>query len=150
MSSSLNNPSKAFYPSTQVLLGTEFNTSTQGTWTKSTAAASLYNCLLSNSTNAVNDQCDIPYKGVNTGTYTLLIRYSSGSTCAKCHILIDTVDVGNVDTYAASGLNNQVGSIASVAIVSGTHTISIKASDRHASSTGYTLQIDSITLIRTA
>jgi hypothetical protein len=70
---------------------------------------------------------------------------------AKIHLIIGGVDVGNLDGYNGSAIYNTVQTITGITIsTSGLVTVSLKASDKNASSSGYSIMVATMALFRTA
>lgn len=115
----------------------------QGTWVFLDYLMSL------NTSNAANDQLD--YKGCfSGGTYTATLWSDKDTNRAKAHLLVDGVDKGSFDMYAAAPTANQRTQITGIAIGGGVRTISLKLTDRNASSSGFYMEFVRLSLQRTA
>ncbi|HLA37013.1 MAG TPA: hypothetical protein VJZ02_00935, partial [Candidatus Brocadiales bacterium] len=127
-----------------------YNAIVQGTWAfnvdvNQATANSFYN-----STAANLDQLD--YKiYLAPGTYSLSLLGLKSSNRGIIDILLDSISVGTMDTYAASTVQNNVASLAGITVsTGGLKTLSVKVNGKNASSTGYYMDISSISLWRTA
>lgn len=84
------------------------------------------------------------------GTYRLDLVSAKWSDMGKYHCLVDSVDLGNVDAYAAGLTYNNVLSIAGMALTGlSKHTMQIKMVDKNASSSNYYPRLTIARLIRT-
>jgi len=126
-------------------------TSVQGTWTWYLVGATCFNSgFYTNSTTAQNDEFKVKLYLI-AGTYSVHIICRTHPAYGKAHIIIDTVDVGNVDCYSAGSVEDAVLSV--TGIVLGTTQLSdfgLKISDKNGASSDYTLGINSIFIERTA
>jgi len=123
----------------------------QGTWSWDYYASHwCANRFYNNAAAAVNDQIDF-YVYLAAGTYSFIFFCKNDTAAGKVHILIDTIDKGNVDLYAGSQLENQVETLADVVVgTAGVKTISLKVSDKNASSSNYECDLNGFAIVRTA
>lgn len=120
------------------------------TWTRSQSSGNLSGGIAGQANLADADDGDYMewFVTVEAGTYTLtFLYYRDGARCSSTWS-IDGVDIGTVDLYG-TGAFNVVGSIASITIGAGNHTVRARANGKNASSTDYALGVQSITLTRT-
>jgi len=121
----------------------------QGTWNYVMDANAFGNLNFVCASATQNDEVNWKI-AFNAGTYTFRMAFRSLSGGGKAHILVDGVDIGSIDTYSASSTYNNLGAITGATITTGVKTLSIKISDKHASSSGYGLQFATLMIERTA
>lgn len=121
----------------------------QGTWTYVMDANAFGNLNFVCSTSNQNDEVDWKI-AFNAGTYTFRMAFRSLAGGGKAHILVDGVDVGSIDTYAAVSTYNNLGAITGATITTGVKTLSIKISDKNILSSSYGLQFATLMIERTA
>jgi hypothetical protein len=123
---------------------------TAGTWVIYISTAQALNFLFENSSAAQNDQVD--YKAyLAAGTYTLVVLHEKYNNRGIISILINGTSIGTIDCYAVSQAFNVRSTITGISVTtSGLKTISVKVSDKNASSTGYGVFFTSLAFFRTA
>lgn len=150
MGSSMTSYSAIAYPNSQEILAITADTVIAGTWLKGFDALNITASLLNNNPAAQSDEIEWTYIAIETGTYTFTIIAQKSSNAAIMHLIIDGVDVGEVDAYAAILSRNNFLTIPSISLSSGTHTIGIRASTKNVLSSDYSVAINSIYLTRTS
>lgn len=87
---------------------------------------------------------------VAAGTYTLTLVYPKTTTRGKLQMSVDGVDVGTLlDAYNGSTTYNNVHTATGIALTEGPHTVRITVNGKNASSTGYRIGAQWLSLERT-
>lgn len=96
--------------------------------------------------NAVNDFIQYPLTNVPAGTWTIKVRYKRNTTRGICQLSIDGVNFGAVvDEYGTGAyVETTVGT--NKTLTAGTHNFRFTITGKNASSSGYDLTVDRITL----
>lgn len=133
-----------------LLLGANYNAAAAGTWTAEQSTLQITDQRTYNTTHALNDE--INFKAfLAAGTYSLLLWGQKTTIGGIAQVLIDGVAVATFDEYASPDVQNfrfeQTGIIIAS---SGIKTISVKLTDKNASSSDYYFFISLICLYRTA
>lgn len=109
----------------------------------------IFNARFQTPTPAINDEFswDVLLK---KGTWSIEFLYTKFNSGGIIHVEIDDVEVGTLDTYAASPSSNNLSSITGVSVDgSGIHNFKVVTASKNASSGGYSVIICGIRLIRT-
>ena len=114
-----------------------------GTWVAASDTNQMYQLLLYNSSNAVNNE--ISFKLYHkAGSYTLEFLCITDVNYGITTISIDGVSQGTVDLYSAAIAYNVLKTLAVTFLTSGLHTINFKVTSKNASATGYYLGLTRI------
>lgn len=94
---------------------------------------------------------EISYKVyLKAGTYTCWVLTGDDTDKGIISIYIDTVDKGDIDCYGSSDLNVSK-SLASISVgTDGIHTVNFKCESKHASSSGYVMDLMAFWFDKTA
>lgn len=123
---------------------------TQGTWVLNISTLQVLNFWYYNSSNAQNDQMDFKAY-LAAGTYSFILMGLTNNNVAIVTLLFDGVSQGVMDFYSAAiAYNTQKAINLIVVTAAGLKTISVKGATRNASSTGWYMNLTSISLFRTA
>jgi len=118
----------------------------QGTWVKILKnGEEIYN-----SSNATADEIDFLVY-LATGTYTIRTWAKRDTMNGIMDIELDGVVISSKDWYAAAGAYDIVQDDTGISVTeSKLHTLGLVVNGKHASSTGYLIRVQKITLQRTA
>jgi hypothetical protein len=101
--------------------------------------------------DAQNDHVSIGAFNVPTaGTYTIYITATQNTNCGIAHVYVNGVDVAQIDTYNAVSSESVVFTDSLGTLSAGIKNVSLKVATKNAASTGYRLQFESVTIIKTA
>jgi len=122
----------------------------QGTWIIGVDSIVQWNAVWRNSSLADGD--NISYKVYLTaGTYTFYSLFKTYSGAAIMDIDIDGVEVASFDGYSAGIVANVLFSQPNIVVAeSGVKTVRLRVDGRHASSTGWSLNLINFQFARTA
>lgn len=126
----------------------------QGTWIFDSNATATSGTMLQspggfmNSSASQNDSYSWGPLVFPPGDYDLILIHRKSNNFGKIHLLIDGVDQGNIDTYAASSSFNEVGTISFSLSSATTGTLQLKVSDKNASSSAYVMYLQGVVLFR--
>jgi fibronectin type 3 domain-containing protein len=96
--------------------------------------------------NAVGDYITFNVSVPTTATYAISVRYAKLAYGGKCQLAVDGANQGTLsDLYAASTTLASF-SLGSKSLTAGTHTFKFTSTSKNASSSGYYIGIDTITL----
>jgi len=85
------------------------------------------------------------------GTWTCEIMFTRATNGGIITVSLDASTVGTIDTYNASGADNQLGNITGIAVAAtGKTRLLLKMATKHASSSGYLGRINHVQFRRTA
>lgn len=127
-----------------------YDSITSGEFVHAPDANYYCNAKFYNSSNNDGDQVDYEiYLGA--GTYTFKLLHAKNTNFGIIKLLVDDVEKGSIDSYAASAELNVISTITGVEIASsGVKTVSLKIDGKNGSSTGYYLNISAIYIYKTA
>jgi hypothetical protein len=84
-----------------------------------------------------------------TGTYTAYLKYTKDPNAAKCHFMLNNVDKGNIDMYAAGADNNAISSVSLGSLTKGLYVLVLKGASKNAGSGGYWQIYHSLYIVKT-
>jgi hypothetical protein len=118
--------------------------------TNDTDAAASGGVRVTLNATAVGSWMQFTLPNVPAGTYSIQLAYKTNANRGKATFLVDGVTVGGtLDQYASSG-TYPTATIGTVTLgTTGNHTFRMTVSGKNASSSGYTLSADKITLTPT-
>jgi hypothetical protein len=151
MPSSLTTPTAIVYPKALTINCANYDTVVSGSWTRNAPAATYMSSRADSASATINDQITWKNQALASGTYT--VRFMSGlnyNAAAKAHILLGSTDIATMDMYNAGSVNNVLTDVTGVVIVGGIYDISLKLTDKNASSSGYNCVACYIQFIKTA
>lgn len=106
--------------------------------------------LTNTAASAVNDEIAIGSFYVPEATgYTLHLLHIANTVYGKAHFLINGVDEAEIDLYAGSQTLNNISSVSLGTLTVGQKIISIKISDKNASSSGYDADLYAVVIVKT-
>lgn len=124
------------------------NSSATGTWVIALATSFVLGSAIYNSSHANNDQIDY-LASFSGGTYSIRIVYRRDTNRPILDFLLDGTSKATQDSYGATS-DALIWNITGIAITAGSHTISIKVSNKNGSSSDYYASFSSIGIWRTA
>lgn len=129
-----------------------YNAVIAGTWgiVHQGAGSQYFDWTVRNSSTTNLDQAD--YKVyLAPGTYTFQLVCMKNTDRGIIDLLIDGGSAGTMDTYAASLTYNVKAAVAGIVVsTGGLKTLSLKVNGKHASSTGYLIDVSCMAIWRTA
>ena len=131
------------------ILPINYQSITSGTWTQVVRANDPMNCYFRN-TPANTD--DIKYKiYLDAGTYTLRIVGVQANNYGILTVKLDTTPIATFDWYAAGTAYNHAQTQTAITVaIAGLKDLELSTPTKHASSSGYLININQIGLWRTA
>ncbi len=120
----------------------------KGNWQFVGVAGQFGSWVYFNSTPAQNNSLTYQF-GVSGGTYTIAFLTPTFNNAAIMTVLIDNVSVGTIDLYTAGSVLNVTKTLTSISISQGSHTITLKAATKNASSSGFQMDISPFEMWRT-
>lgn len=112
----------------------------QGTWIYWNAPDQAYQLVFFNSSQALNDELDFDIFAEN-GIKVLQLLHVTTTTGAIVSVYLDDVLQGTIDFYTATGLYNQTYYFALNVVGTGKHSLRLKATSKHPSSSAYTMYL---------
>ena len=120
-----------------------------GTWVIVQDANQVFNGYRHNTSAAQNDSQTFTVD-LRKGTYRFDLFCITTSNRGICHVLIDGMDKGQMDTYTSGQVNNAHVTLSSVALATdGSKTIELKVASKNGSSAGYRLSYMYCSIMRT-
>ena len=99
---------------------------------------------------AQNDEASW-YLLLGRGTWSFWLAYVAGPGMGIASCRLDGAQFATVDMYAAATAVNQTATATGIVVaVGGRHTLSLRMSSKHASSSGYAARVSRLSLARTA
>lgn len=125
-----------------------------GTWAISDAGTPAWifenSCLENTATNAQNDEVALGNFYVPaSGTYHAYMKYVQSNNTGKAHFLINDTDEGEIDTYGGATVQDSYGDVTLGTLTQGVKAITVKVSDKNASSSNYYMYISQLAIVRT-
>lgn len=120
-----------------------------GTWSTGVQASAVGNGYLS-SAGALND--DVRFKlSLAAGTYTVTVAYTKTTGAGITTVSLGGSSLGTIDQYNGSNQFNQSASFTGVTVAgTGSIILDFKTTGKNASSSGYAIRIQWVTIQRTA
>lgn len=132
--------------------GISFSSTIAGTWSRLGSSGTTISTMgVAQSAGAQNEE--VQYKAVlQAGTYTVLIQADKDVNRGIYTVSVDGVSAGTVDTYSATRVVSQYGTVTTALTVATSKLVSVnvKMATKNASSSGYFADLYSIEFIRTA
>jgi hypothetical protein len=121
-----------------------------GTWALAQAGTYIGGGAYTNQASAAQNDAITFELPLAAGTWDLRVIYRAITNGAIITAALDGTTVGTIDTYAVAA-PNQTGTVTGISVAtSGVKTLSLTAATKHASSSGYRLDIHAVAMRRTA
>jgi hypothetical protein len=110
-----------------------------GTWANYISGSQPWNGGIWNSSLAQNDELQFKFFS-KSGSYTFVIIVVTHTDQGIIDVSIDGTSQGTIDTYAAATAYGVMKTLAVTVATDGEHTLNLKVTDKHGSSSGYVLR----------
>ncbi len=121
----------------------------QGTWVRAVNSSFLYGGQFYNTTSADGDEFSVNFR-CPVGTYTIRFSAIKDSDRGIVDTYVDASEEDSIDLYAAAADYLNVVEITGVSITAGSHTLKFVVDGKNGSSSDYFLNVNGISLQRTA
>lgn len=122
-----------------------------GTWAISVFSANYFTGFNLNNegTNTQNDEAFVGlFNVVEAAEYKFICLCLNATSGGEIHVLINGVDKGHVDTYAGATAYNEFEEVSLGSLTTGLKVLTLKISDKNASSSGYAIRIQAASIAR--